>query len=249
MRGPFDLRPLTVGGACAGRSNDVPSPQVSRFAENGKGSLGGAWTLEATGRRSSRIDIEDVVADAEVADEVNDASLTKGDERGPSTKGPCEHGPSSSRILRCAALVARGKQSARCGGSQSASTAVSALSARSAAGHQSASTAVSALRARMRRVSNLRARSPALYLQGVRWVCNLRARSSALSVQGVWVCNLRARSYRFGYGDAVGAQSASTAVGLSVQDCGGAHLRARSCTLSMQGVRRVCDLRARSYPL
>ena len=45
--------------------------------------------------------------------------------------------------------------------------------------HKSASTVVSALSARSAVGSNMRARSSAPLLQGVRWVTNLRARSSA----------------------------------------------------------------------
>ena len=138
----------------------------------------------------------------------------------------CEHGRqrSDARSAVGASICEHGRRRSVQGVRwvhQSASTVVSALSARSAVGHQSASTVVGAL------------------VQGVRWasICEHgRQRSSARSAVGAQsastvVSALDARS-------AVGLESASTVVSASVQGvrwvC---NLRARSSALSMQGVR------------
>ena len=144
--------------------------------------------------------------------------------RAPPTKGPCEHGVKYRSNCKVCSACPHGKQRSRCkecGGSQSASTVVSALqckecggsgicalstvvSARSHAlckecgGSQSASTVVSARSARS--AVGLKSASTVVSarVQGVRWCISLRARSkalSALALQGVrWVSNLRARS-------------------------------------------------------
>ena len=104
--------------------------------------------------------------------------------RAPPTKGPCEHGVKSRSKCKVCGACPHGRQRLQCkecGGVQSASTVVSALSARSAVGHQSASTVVSALSARSAVGASIcehgRRRNT---VQGVRWVINMRARSSAL---------------------------------------------------------------------
>ena len=71
-----------------------------------------------TGRRPNvRIDIEDVVADAEVADEVNDASLTKKGtkrKRAPPTKGPCEHGLKYRSRCKVCSACSHGRRRSKC---------------------------------------------------------------------------------------------------------------------------------------
>ena len=154
-------------------------------------------------RPNVRIDIENVVADAEVADEVNDASLTKkGTKRKRAHVGPCEHGVKTLNCKVCSAcshgrrrstckecggasICEHGRvrsQCKECGGSQSASTVVGALCKASAAGAWSASTVVSAQCKECGGAQSASSRRRSQ--QGVRWRLDLRARLSAL-VQGV----------------------------------------------------------------
>ena len=123
---------------------------------------------------------------ADVDEKRTDESTTKGTKRkrAPPTKGPCEHGVKQRSKCKVCSACPHGRRRHKCkecGGQESASTVVCALSARSAVG------ASICEHGRMRyRVQGvrwgiiLRARSSAHYMQGVRWVCNLRARSSAL---------------------------------------------------------------------
>ena len=157
--------------------------------------------------------------------------------RAPHTKGPCEHGvkyrsnckvcsacPHGKRRSQCkdcggASICVHGRRRSRCkecGGSESASTAVGALGARSAVG------------------LNLRARSSALYVQGVRWVSNLRARSS----------NARSARSRVTVVSALSARSArvsnllSTVVAALVQR---RHRRRRSKKPKSESSRQACE--------
>ena len=130
--------------------------------------------------------------------------------RGPPTKGPCEHGVKyRSKCKVCQRLSARSSALSVQGvrwGSESASTVVSALSARSAVVHQSASTVVCALSAR----------SAVGHQSASTVVSALSARSAVghKSASTV-VCALSARS-------AVGDQSASTVVSArKCKECGG----------------------------
>ena len=97
----------------------------------------------------------------------------------------------------------------------SASTVVSALSARSVVGLKSASTVVSANGAKSAVVHQSASTVVALSVQGVRWGLNLRARSSALSVQGVrWVWESASTVV-----SALGARSAVEKIEVSQQKC------------------------------
>ena len=82
--------------------------------------------------------------------------------RAPPTKGPCEHGVKKRSACKVCSACPHGRRR---------------LDARSAVVHQSASTVVSAISARSAVGHNMRARSSALSMQGVRWVTNMRARS------------------------------------------------------------------------
>ena len=167
--------------------------------------------------------------------------------RAPYTKGPCEHGVKPRSNCKVCSACPHGKWRRlckECGGAQSASTVVSALSARSAVGLKSASTGVSALGARSAVVHRSASTVVALS-QGVRRGINLRAgrqRSKCKECGGSQICehgrrrsqckevavsNLRARS---------SALSARSAVGLK-SACGR--------RLSVQGVRWGINLRAR----
>ena len=177
--------------------------------------------------------------------------------REPLHKGPCEHGVKQRSKCKVCSACPHGRRRYRVQGVRwginlrARSSALS--SARSAVGQESASTVVSAISARSAvgqaicehgRLRSkckecggaciLRARSSALSVQGVRWGVNLRARSSALLMQGVrWVTiceHGRRRS--------------------QCKECGGSCiLRARSSALSVQGVRWVRNMRARSSAL
>ena len=113
----------------------------------------------------------------------------------------------------------------------------------------------------VRRVWNLRARSSALSVQGVRWVSNLRARSSALSVQGVrWVGICVHGRQRFLQGCGGSQICVHGRQRFKCKECGGgsvcehdrrrstckewrvSNLRARSHSLSVQGVQRIAQL-------
>ena len=66
-------------------------------------------------RPNVRIDIEDVVADAEVADEVNDASLTKkGTKRKRAHVGPCEHGVKYRSYCKVCSACSHGRRRSTC---------------------------------------------------------------------------------------------------------------------------------------
>ena len=130
-----------------------------------------------------RIAVEDI---DKVEEEAKDASLkTKGTKRkrAPPTKGPCEHGVKYRSNCKVCSACPHGRwrsQCKECGGSQSASTVVSALHARSAVGQESASTVVGAVSARSAVGLESASTVVSALVQGVRWCINLRARSSAL---------------------------------------------------------------------
>ena len=174
-----------------------------------------------------------VLPDEDVEVGGDGARVEQGDEvgRAPPTKGPYEHGVKPRRSARCATLVRTGSGalSARSAvGSESASTVVAALYARSAVGLESASTVVAALYARSAVGFNLQ--HGRRDMQGVRWGSICEHGRHALS----------ARS-------AVGLKSASTVVyALYARSAWRRNLRARSSALFLQGVRWVCNLRARS---
>ena len=94
-----------------------------------------------------------VLPDEDVEVGVTEHASSKGTKRkrAPPTKGPCEHGIKYRSKCKVCNACPHGKWRRlckECGGSESASTIVYALHARSAVGAQSASTVVYALRAR-----------------------------------------------------------------------------------------------------
>jgi hypothetical protein len=210
-------------------SNSGKKPKVcSRLTFPG----GRGWRGRVRHRMTTwwRPDLEriraEIAAEAELEAEVK-VEASDGDgakqgtkrKRAPRTKGPCEHGVKKRSNCKVCSACPHGRrrtQCKECGGSQYASTVVSALDARSAVGHQYVSTVVSAIHARSAVGLQSASTVVSAFMQGVRWGINLRARSSALSVQGVrWV-----------------HQSASTVVyALSARSVVGQNMRARSSAL------------------
>ena len=129
----------------------------------------GAGGMTTVWRPRVRIPVPEVDDEVEVGVEVPEEVLltVKGTKRkrAPPTKGAMRargEVPLELQGVQCLSARSSAPKCKECGGVQSASTVVSASSARSAVGH------------------HLRARSSALYMQGVRWCIILRARSSAL---------------------------------------------------------------------
>ena len=96
----------------------------------------------------------------------------------------------------------------------------------------------------------LSARKVAPFLQGLRWVSNMRARSGALCARSaVGLSDVRARSSAPGMQGVRWVSSVSTVVGADTRSAAVSSMCERSCTLYVQGLRWVSNLRARSSAL
>ena len=223
-RGRSLRRSVRVGAARGARSKsfrDLPQEgaHANRYNLTSRGAPTSRMGMTTVWRPRVRIAVPDV-GDAENTDTSREESTKKGTKRkrAPPTKGPCEHGVKTARTCKvCSRLSAR-------------SSAPSMQGVRWVV--QSASTVV--------------VRSQCKECGGASICEHGRQRHSARSAVGQSICEHgRQRSQCKECGGSGICEHGR--VRSTCKECGGAsNLRARSYALSVQGVRWVINLRARS---